>query len=142
MSEYESARHTKILEQCSCVLICIVCLCVHLFVCIFLLLCVPGAVLVLGELHHVAGQVAQLKVGETVVAEVLEQAAAAGRHDVRAAVARPRRGREQLTAGAEEAGGTAASAAVLGLRPRGRGNVTPAAVGQTTCRVPGVKGHE
>ena len=43
---------------------------------------VPGAVLVLGELHHVAGQVAQLQVGEAVVAEVLQQPAASGGHDV------------------------------------------------------------
>ena len=43
---------------------------------------VPGAVLVLGELHHVAGQVTQLQVGEAVVAEVLQQPAASRGHDV------------------------------------------------------------
>lgn len=39
--------------------------------------CVPGAVLVLRELDDVVGELAQLQVGEAVVAEVLEQAAAA-----------------------------------------------------------------
>jgi len=90
-------------------------------------------VLVLGELHHVSGQVAQLQVGEAVVAEVLQEAAASGGHDVGAAVAWPGR-REQLAAGVEQAGRAAtAAAAVLGLRPRRRRNVAATAVGQATC---------
>lgn len=47
----------------------------------------PAAVLVLAELHDVAGDVPQLQVGVAVVPEVLQQAAAARRHDVRHAVA-------------------------------------------------------
>ena len=42
----------------------------------------PRAVLVLGKLHHVAGKVAQLQVGEAGVAEVLQQPAASGGHDI------------------------------------------------------------
>lgn len=48
---------------------------------------VPGAVLVLGELHDVAGDLAQLQVGIAIVPEVLQQPAAAGGHDVGHAVA-------------------------------------------------------
>lgn len=54
--------------------------------------------LVLRELHHVSGQVSELKVWKAVVPEVLQEAAAAGRHHVRAAVAGPRRW-EELAAG-------------------------------------------
>ena len=42
----------------------------------------PGAVLVLGELHHVSRQVTELQVGEAVVAEVLQQPATSRRHYV------------------------------------------------------------
>lgn len=97
------------------------CLCITLCVCVPVEPYVyhpPGAVLVLGELHHVAGQVTQLQVGEAVVAEVLQQAASPAGHDVRAAVAGPRRG-EQLAAGAEQAGG-GSCAAILCLRTRRR----------------------
>lgn len=69
--------------------------------------------LVLGELHHVSRQVAQLEVGEAVVPEVLQQPAAAGRHHVGAAVAGPGRW-EELAAGVEEAG-RPAGVPVLGL---------------------------
>lgn len=92
----------------------------------------PGAVLVLGELHDVPCDLAQLQVGVAVVAEVLEQAAASRGHDVGHAIAEPR-GREELAAGAEQAG-AAASAAVLRLRPRRRRDVAPAPIGQTTYR--------
>lgn len=86
--------------------------------------------LVLRKLHHVSRQVAQLQVGETVVPEVLQEAAAAGGHDVGAAVARPGGG-EQLAAGVEQTGG-AAGAAVLGLGSGSSRNVTSAAVRQAT----------
>lgn len=71
-------------------------------------------------------EVAELKVREAVVSEVFQQPAASGRHDVRTAVARPRR-REQLAAGIEEAGG-AAGVPVLGLGSRRRRNITAAAI--------------
>lgn len=77
-----------------------------------------------------SGQVAQLEVREAVVSEVFQQAAASGWHDVRAAVAGPRR-REQLARGVEQAG-RAAGASVFGLGPGSSRNVTPAAVCQAT----------
>ena len=86
--------------------------------------------LVLRELHHVSGQVTELEVGEAVVTEVFQQAAASGGHDVRAAVTGARR-RKQLATGVEQAG-RAAGAAVLGLCPGGRRDVAPAAVRQAT----------
>lgn len=86
--------------------------------------------LVLRELHHVSWEVTELQVGEAVVPEVFQQAAASGRHDIRATVAGPRR-REQLAAGIEQTGRTT-GAPVLCLGSRCCGNVTPAAVRQTT----------
>lgn len=47
---------------------------------------VPAAVLILAELHDVAGDVSELQVGIAVVPEVLEQAAPAWWHHVRHAV--------------------------------------------------------
>jgi len=38
--------------------------------------------LVLRELHHVAGQVTELKVWEAVIPKVFQEAAASGRHDI------------------------------------------------------------
>lgn len=86
--------------------------------------------LVLRKLHHVSRQVTELQVREAVVPEVFQKAAAPRRHDVRAAVTRPR-GREQLAAGIEQTGG-AARAAVFGLGSGSSRNVTPAAVCQAT----------
>lgn len=45
--------------------------------------------LILAELHDVASNVSELQVRVAVVSEVLQQAAAAGRHHVRHAVAQP-----------------------------------------------------
>ena len=90
----------------------------------------PGSVLVLRELHHVSWQVAELEVGEAVVAEIFQQAAATGGHNVRAAVARAR-WRKQLATGVEQAG-RAAGAAVLGLCSWRCRDVAPAAVRQAT----------
>lgn len=50
-------------------------------------LCVPAAVLVLAELHDVTSDVSELQIGVAVVPEVLQQAAPAGRHHIRHAVA-------------------------------------------------------
>lgn len=90
----------------------------------------PGSMLVLGELHHVSRQVAQLEVGEAVVPEVLQQPAAAGRHHVGAAVAGPGRW-EELAAGVEEAG-RPAGVPVLGLGPGRRRDIASAPVCQAT----------
>lgn len=90
----------------------------------------PGSMLVLGELHHVSRQVAQLEVGEAVVPEVLQQSAAAGRHHVGAAVAGPGR-REELAAGVEEAG-RPTSVPVLGLGSGRRRDIASAPVCQAT----------
>lgn len=86
--------------------------------------------LVLRELHHVSWEVTELKVREAVVSEVFQQPAASRRHDIRTAVARPRRG-EQLATGIEETGGTA-RVSVLGLGSRRRRNVTAAAICEST----------
>lgn len=75
-------------------------------------------------------EVAELKVREAVVSEVFQQPAASRRHDIRTAIARPRRG-EQLAAGIEEAGG-AARVSVLCLGSRRRRNVTAAAICEST----------
>lgn len=90
----------------------------------------PGSMLVLRELHHVSWQVAQLEVGEAVVPEVLQQSAAARRHDIGAAIAGPGRW-EELAAGVEEAG-CPAGVPVLSLGSRSCRDIASAPIGQAT----------
>lgn len=91
----------------------------------------PRSMLILRKLHYVPSNFSELKVWIPVITEVLKQPAATRGHNVRHPIAQAW-GREECTAGAEEAGGTACTT-VLCFRSRGSRDITTTSVCKPSC---------